>query len=560
MNKLDSIIEGREKLEVLLSKPPRFDLGKLPPPLSEDLPESLVWFVSRVSQIAESLKIISREKMRKRVLVYFFDLDDLASLFATEAYALIFQTDFIRLNHVIPGESFDLGAYRRAFALQSDEDPRDTRILVDVEAIEKGGENLFKQFEYAHNLLAMSLGKSGSIAWSIEDNLLGFKNLMLNLEPILLSQDVGLWAKKGVKKTAVILGAGPSVKLQMDWLVKNRSQLFILAADTMVKPLSARGLAADLVCSLERSPAIVDLLDAGDITKESVLVTSGLADPKCHQVFKGEKRIYFQGLEFERFSPFRRTAISTGHSCVGVAMAMGSLFAFETILLMGIDLCWSPEGESHMKDVSYLSEEAYKTFNNTLWKDSILLKNLEGNEVRTNRYWMLFKHQFEGWAELMKIKLHSRIFNLSPTGLALQNTARLSLEEAEKFLNPNDVVTLREVTFETSMPEFRREDLVRRLSEFRKKNEGLRGRISNWISDSRSSSVGLAEMKRDEQYSNGLGSLLAPVFDLDERMPGQINSADLRASLSQLEGILVLGESSAALVQKNLFSTHYFVA
>ncbi len=241
-------------------------------------------------------------------------------------------------------------------------------------------------------------------------------------------------------------------------------------------------------------------------------------------------------------------------------MAIASLFGFETILLMGIDLCWSTEGESHMKDVSYLSEEGYKKFNSTLWKDSISLKNMEGKEVRTNRYWMLFKQQFEGWADLMKVKLHSKIYNLSPTGLSLLNTTSLSLDDAEKLLNPNDVQALREISFRTSIPEFRREDLIHRLAEWHKKNESFQKRISNWISDSRTSSAVLAEMKVDEQYPTVLGSILGPVFDLEARMPGAIDSADLRVSLKQISEALDVGKASADRVQKNLFSTHYFVA
>ncbi len=271
----------------------------------------MVWFVLNVSQIAESLKKLSEEVDCQRVLVYFFDLPDFAKVFASMQYSAIFETNFIRFSHITKLELFDPSAYRRAFALRGDEDPRDTKIMVEVEAVQKGGENLFKQFEYAHNLLSMGLGRSGSIAWSIEDSLLGFRNLMNNFESILLSRDIGPWAKKGAGKTAVVLGAGPSVKAQMDWMVKNRERLFILAADTMVKPLAASGIAADLVCSLERSTSIVELLNAGDITKECILIASGLADPKCFEVFKGDKRVYFQGLDFERFSPFRRTAIST---------------------------------------------------------------------------------------------------------------------------------------------------------------------------------------------------------------------------------------------------------
>jgi len=560
MSKLDSMIEGREKLEKLLDKFSGSSLEKFPPPLPEDFPESLVWFVSKVSQIAESLKKISSNQSQKRVLIYFFDLEDMARVISSPNCASIFETSFIRFCHITPEENFDPGAYRRAYALKAGEEPRDTKIMVDMDALEIGGENLFKQFEYAHNLLSMGLGKSGSIAWSIEDNLLGFRNLVRNFESILLSQDIGAWAKKGAGKTAVILGAGPSVKRQMDWLVKNRSQLFILAADTMVKPLAAQGLAADLVCSLERTSAIVDLLDAGDITKDSILICSGLADPKCHQVFKGDKRVYYQGIEFEKFIPFRRTAISTGHSCVGVAMALGSLFAFEKVLLMGVDLCWSPEGDSHMKDVSYLSDESYKKFNNQLWKDSIALKNIEGKEVRTNRYWMLFKQQFEGWAHLMKIKLNSQIFNLSPSGLALQNTVGISLLEAEKLLRESDSKELKEVSFRNTMPRFKREDLEQRLMEWQRRNELLKDRLSGWIKDARSSSEVLADMKRDENFPTVLKSILGPVFDLEDRMSGEVRSQDLRVSLNQLRDALAEGEESAAKVQKNLFSTSYFVA
>lgn len=405
-------------------------------PVGRDTPDgsSFIWLVARPSTIVKTLlNLYPRFDQMTRILVFYLDVEDFMRVEKMREVQALLSHPSCRFFHIPVNQPFDFDSYREKFSPRAGENLQDTAILADMEFIERGGENLYKQFDFAHSQMSMTLGRSASSGWIVKDNLMGFRNFLGNFPNILGAPDIGPWSRLGKGRSAVIVGAGPSVENQLDWLKANRSSLVILAADTMLNPLLKAGIDPDLVCSLERTRPVVDLLKKAKAS-ESQLCGASVLDPDCFSDFENNYRVFYLGVDYENFITLKRNRMSTGHSCVGVAMALCSLMEFSKIFLMGIDLCWSASGSSHMKSVEYLSKEFYQTQNQKLLRNSIEYVNHRGEPVRTQRYWMLFRQQFQGWAGLMRERLQTQVINLSPSGLELKGANFMELDSARREL------------------------------------------------------------------------------------------------------------------------------
>ncbi len=369
---------------------------------------------------------------------------------------------------------------------------------------------------------------------------------------------MSLWAKRGQGKTAVIVGAGPSVKEQLEWMKRHQDDFFWIVADTMLKPLHRAGVVPDLVCSLERAPEIVELLDAGEATRAPTLAASALLDPRCFEVYQGPSRLFFQGIDFEDFLPFKRSKISTGHSCIGVAMAMASLFGFQKVLLMGIDLCWSPEGDSHMRDVSYLNDPSYKKQNEKLWKDSIELKNSQGKTVRTNRYWALFRYQFEGWIGLMDRFLKAKVYNLSPSGLPLKGAIPFELKDAESLASRAMATELRSVLSPNSMPRMNGSEVKSRLNNFVGTIDSTLMRLDADLKQKELPDL-ISSLNSDLAFKTLMKPTLGPMIEFAEKNLDRVSIRDCEPFLNSLKGALLQGRAAAnRLIQETSLTSNTF--
>ncbi len=152
----------------------------------------------------------------------------------------------------------------------------------------------------------------------------------------------------GKDRVAVIMGGGPSLDKHLDWIIENRSRLFILAVSRLCGKLEKLDLMPDLVVSMDPSPLTYSAAKLGTQWKSVPLVHSYHVAHMLPAQWLGPR--YFIGTRFpwdvasaDTKKIIENTGPTVGHAATVVAAQLG----FSTILLSGVDLCMNTEGDSH---------------------------------------------------------------------------------------------------------------------------------------------------------------------------------------------------------------------
>lgn len=153
----------------------------------------------------------------------------------------------------------------------------------------------------------------------------------------------------GVDKVAVIMGGGPSLDLHLDWIIENRSRLFVIAVSRLCGKLDKLKLLPDVVVSMDPSALQYGAAKLGTQWKDTPLIHSYHAAHQLPQQWLGPR--FYIGYRFPWGSPgdaghddgIEHHGPTVGHAATALAAGLG----FSTILLSGIDLCLDAKGDSH---------------------------------------------------------------------------------------------------------------------------------------------------------------------------------------------------------------------
>ena len=171
-----------------------------------------------------------------------------------------------------------------------------------------------------------------------------FRNAVDSITPLKTSVEFG----KG--KTAVVLGAGPSLDLHLEWVKANQDKLFILAVSRLAETLIDHDLRPDLVVSVDPMDISYEVSKKGVLFTDVPLAYNYHVSAKLLQQWQGPvyylgKRLPWHGAE--RTDGYVAAAgPSVGHTAIFVASQLG----FSTILMSGIDFCFSANATSHAND------------------------------------------------------------------------------------------------------------------------------------------------------------------------------------------------------------------
>ena len=164
-------------------------------------------------------------------------------------------------------------------------------------------------------------------------------------------QTIELTADFGKDRTAIVLGGGPSLDKHIDWIVKNREFLFIVAASRLCEKLDKLALIPDAVISIDPHPLMYNVSKHGVLWQDVPLVHSYHASAGLVQQWQGP--CYYMGHRFpwDNFNGSVHTNIaSIGPTVSHAATVFASQLGFTQILLTGVDLCFNSRGSTHARD------------------------------------------------------------------------------------------------------------------------------------------------------------------------------------------------------------------
>ncbi|MBT1075259.1 6-hydroxymethylpterin diphosphokinase MptE-like protein [Geobacter grbiciae] len=151
-------------------------------------------------------------------------------------------------------------------------------------------------------------------------------------------------------KTAVILAGGPSLREALPWVRENRDRLVLIAVSRISKILQSEQIVPHLVATVDPQKVSFEvsreMLYFADKEESPVLVSSYHASPLLVGQWGG-RSAYTDSL-FPWRTPLNiETHLYTGPTVSNYALSLAINMGCETIVLAGVDLCFSREGHTH---------------------------------------------------------------------------------------------------------------------------------------------------------------------------------------------------------------------
>ncbi|WP_225071649.1 6-hydroxymethylpterin diphosphokinase MptE-like protein [Desulfuromonas sp. CSMB_57] len=222
-------------------------------------------------------------------------------------------------------------------------------------------------------------------------------------------------------KTAVLLAGGPSLDHILPWVQEHRSQLVVLAVSRIARRLKDVGLIPDIFFSIDPQEASYEvskeMLFGGERT---LFVNSYHVVPRLLSQWQGPS--VFVGPRWPWPDDADEIYLDTpGPTVTNTAFAVAVEMGFSQIILGGVDLCFSPQGDSHA--LGSYERQAGPQF--ALY-DTQVETNL-GQKAFTTRAMAEAVTSFAHLAT-MALEKGCRTINPAPTAAIIQNVEHLSLD------------------------------------------------------------------------------------------------------------------------------------
>jgi len=246
-----------------------------------------------------------------------------------------------------------------------------------------------------------------------------------------LTHPAQLLADKFQGKTCILLGGGPSLDHHIDWIDKNKDKLIIMAASRICRKLINLNITPHFIFAIDPQDLCFDMCkDIFHLNEEVIFIHAYHVSSQLISQWHG-KHLYL-GERFPWKSKLNEKNIrSIGPTVTQAAMACAIEFGFETIVLAGIDLCYSESGYTHTKDTDE-ANHGPKLGNNGQW-----VETYQGNMAETCIQLIFAIQAMEELAEFAQNK-NIPIVNISSSaarikGIDYKNRNELNLVNSEQY-------------------------------------------------------------------------------------------------------------------------------
>ncbi|MCK8489044.1 DUF115 domain-containing protein [Paenibacillus sp. MBLB2552] len=324
--------------------------------------------------------------------------------------------------------------------------------------------------------------------------------------------------------SAVIVGSGPSLQLDIDSIAKLKDKCLIIAAGSSVQALLHQGI----------SPHIVVTVDGGDVMENIFLTPESLSIPmiytpttnykvtdkvdalKVHAFTDTDPITNYFMVEEDDTPVFRSLA-----SVTGVAIQAAIYLGCELIIFAGQDFSF-PQEKHYSEGVEHIESQHTQA---TVASASLLVENVSEGWNRTTLPYKVLQKKVE---EVISWYPNTRFINTSKIGAKIVGTEWATVEQLDMILVPS---------LKTSS-----EFILNKLNNVSFPNNSLRtkqvtARISNMSEDLRSISKGLKDIKNQ----------LRKLPELSRRNP--IRCSNSMATIEEMWSSIVNGKSFNTLIE-----------
>ncbi|EIK5311806.1 motility associated factor glycosyltransferase family protein [Campylobacter jejuni] len=237
--------------------------------------------------------------------------------------------------------------------------------------------------------------------------------------------------RKNKFDNAIVVSAGPSLAKQLPLLKAYQDKAVIFCADGALSMLEKEGIVPDYVTNLDYSDWSIKFFQNKENLKQSIIALECATHPNVVRSLKAENcmivlrnKALYQRFNLNDFG-YIDTGTHVSHFSYTLALALG----FKNIIMIGQDLAFDEEGNSHSKGFSYGEQ-----FNGEKTVPTLKTQAYAGKgEVLTHITWNDYRIKLEYLFACNDQK--AKFYNATEGGVRINFTEELSFKECcEKLL------------------------------------------------------------------------------------------------------------------------------
>lgn len=279
-----------------------------------------------------------------------------------------------------------------------------------------------------------------------EDSLIGLENMLDNISEIASNPGINLLYDKFKNKPAIIVATGPSLKKNIHQLKGLENKALVISVDASLKMLLANGIKPHLVTSLEREHEVQQFFDniPAEQSEDIYMAACPVIFNHVYKSYTGPKVMVYRMFDHFKWLGIDKgmldIKLSSSHMAFSIAKALGC----DPIILVGQDLAYGEDGETHATSVPFSSEG----------ENEFMVEGNYAKEIRTNDGW----HGFLKALEIDVSQYKGKVYNATAGGAFIRGTLIKDLETITNEDLIEDVNTLASIkeglkTFDTSQIE-----------------------------------------------------------------------------------------------------------
>ncbi|ELE7460722.1 motility associated factor glycosyltransferase family protein [Campylobacter jejuni] len=237
--------------------------------------------------------------------------------------------------------------------------------------------------------------------------------------------------RKNKFENAIVVSAGPSLTKQLPLLKAYQEKAVIFCADGALSMLEKEGIVPDYVTNLDFTDLAMKFFQNKENSKQSIIALECATHPNIVRSLNAENcmivlrnKALYQRFNLNDFG-YIDTGTHVSHFSYTLALALG----FKNIIMIGQDLAFDEEGNSHSKGFSYGEQ-----FNGEKTVPTLKAQAYAGKgEVLTHITWNDYRIKLEYLFACNEQK--AKFYNATEGGARINFTEELSFKECcEKLL------------------------------------------------------------------------------------------------------------------------------
>lgn len=264
-----------------------------------------------------------------------------------------------------------------------------------------------------------------------EDSLIGLENMLDNVSIIANNPGINLLYDKFKGKPAVIVATGPSLKKNMHLLKGLEDKALILSVDASFKYLMQNGIKPHMVTSLEREHEVQQFFDGFELdeVKDVYMTACPVLFNHVYESYSGPQIISYRNFDHFKWLQIDRGILDIKLSSSNMAFKIAEALGCEPIVLVGQDLAYGENDETHATPVPFSSEG----------EGIFYVKGNVEEQVKTNSGWYNFLKAYE-----VDISQHKgKVINCTEGGAYIQGTSVAKFEntiQGWETFNPLEII------------------------------------------------------------------------------------------------------------------------